>query len=157
MVYFYLLPGYFTKAVFWINPDYKFLACKVGQISWVDGYCLQIIEMRKGGQEIIDLTWSSCSRWRRRWHHRTPSSLRWSVTSRLRKFATCQSPHSSSSHSTASCITTCSLNVSYTTQREHLLDQAWSLTQFDSVDNSHSRISVKKCVFNKRRFASAVF
>ena len=29
-------------------------------------------------------------------------------------------------------------------------DQVWSLTQFYSVDFSKSRISVKKCVFNKR-------
>ena len=28
--------------------------------------------------------------------------------------------------------------------------QVWSLTQFYSVDFSQSRISVKKCVFNKR-------
>ena len=28
--------------------------------------------------------------------------------------------------------------------------QVWSLTQFYSVDFSKSRISVKKCVFNKR-------
>ena len=37
--------------------------------------------------------------------------------------------------------------------------QVWSLTQFYSVDFSQLRISVKKCVFNKRtisRFASVV-
>ena len=36
--------------------------------------------------------------------------------------------------------------------------QVWSLTQFYSVDFSQSRISVKKCVFNKRTkvFVSAV-
>ena len=28
--------------------------------------------------------------------------------------------------------------------------QVWSLTQFYSVDFSHSRIGVNKCVFNKR-------
>ena len=35
--------------------------------------------------------------------------------------------------------------------------QVWSLTQFFSVDFSQSRIGVKKCVFNKRGFASVVF